>query len=37
VAALTQAAADALNAAFATTAFSAGLVIGTATVDARGR
>ena len=37
VAALTKGAADALNAAFGTTAFSAGLVLGTATVDARGR
>ena len=36
-AALTQGAADALNAAFETTAFSAGLVLGTATVRARGR
>ena len=36
-AALTQGAADALNAAFATSAFSAGLVLGTATVDAFGR
>ncbi len=36
-AALTQGAADALNAAFGTTAFTAGLVLGTATVDARGR
>ena len=33
---LTQAAADALNAAFATTAFSAGLVLGRATVVAEG-
>ena len=34
--ALTQGAADALNAAFATTAFSAGLALGVATVSARG-
>lgn len=36
VASLTQGAADALNAAFGTTAFRAGLVIGTATVTAAG-
>ena len=36
VARLTQGAADALNAAFGTTAFRAGLVIGTATVTAAG-
>ena len=34
---LTQGAADALNAAFGTTAFSAGLVLGRATVHATGR
>jgi len=37
VAKLTQGAADALNAAFGTTAFSAGLTVGTATVSAAGK
>jgi hypothetical protein len=36
-ASLTREAADALNAAFATTAFAEGLVLGTATVDGRAR
>ena len=34
---LTQGAADALNAAFGTTAFAGGLVLGTATVTATGK
>ena len=37
VAKLTQGAADALNAAFGTTAFAGGLVLGTATVSATGK